>query len=348
MRRVSRSNVVILSLLVTSGAMSIQACAKKKAGSPQADPKYVAASQSLERLKADAQKLQAETAAIRKRLERLGASADDLPGLATFRSNLFATEEVLGGVGGTSEWLSRELEAAFASGDRQQVEKVTATIASSADEMKKFEKSVVDLSHDLIPFERSVAQFRALAAAGVFFTRVLPTGYEVRAANDGIEAAAPERRQRPKERRPGIVAGLRSRLVRGRRRSPRHRPVKRAARKRRGDPQGVSECEARDRGLQRRRGARGRRQGTGPRARGGSQGSPRLPGRRRAPTEGRRPWQGSAALCRERRGGVPGEATADRRARRRPAASETPQSIGAPLAIHWRTSSRSSGDVQLP
>ena len=105
-----------------------------------------------------------------------------------FRSNLFATEEVLGGVGGTSEWLSRELEAAFASGDRQQVEKVTATIASSADEMKKFEKSVVDLSHDLIPFERSVAQFRALAAAGVFFTRVLPTGYEVRAANDGIEA----------------------------------------------------------------------------------------------------------------------------------------------------------------
>jgi outer membrane protein OmpA-like peptidoglycan-associated protein len=184
----TRGWIVILSLLVTSGAASIQACAKKKDRSPQADPKYVAANQSLERLKADAQKLQAETAAIRKRLERLGALADDLPGLAAFRSSLFATEEVLGGVGGTTEWLSKELGAAFASGDRQQVEKVTATIASSADEMKKFEKSVVDLSHDLIPFERSVAQFRALAAAGVFFTRVLPTGYEVRAANGGIEA----------------------------------------------------------------------------------------------------------------------------------------------------------------
>ena len=56
-----------------------------------------------------------------------------------------------------------------------------------ADEMKKFESSVVNLSHGLIPFERTVAQFRALAAAGVFFTRALPTGYEVRAANDGIE-----------------------------------------------------------------------------------------------------------------------------------------------------------------
>jgi outer membrane protein OmpA-like peptidoglycan-associated protein len=187
MLRVSRSNVVIWSLLVTSGAMSIQACARKQVGSPQADPKYVAASQSLQRLKADAQRLQAETAAIHERLARLDASGDDLPGLAGFRSNLFATEEVLGGVGGTTEWLSRELEAAFASGDRQQVEKITTTIASSGDEMKKFEKSVVDLSHDVIPFERSVAQFRALAAAGVFFTRVLPTGYEVRAANHGIE-----------------------------------------------------------------------------------------------------------------------------------------------------------------
>lgn len=166
--------------------MSIQACAKRKQGIPQAESKYVAASQSLERFKADAQKLQAETGAIRQRLDAL---TDDLPGLAGFRSNLFATEEVLGGVSGTSEWLSRELEAAFASGDRRQVDKVTATIASSADEMKKFEASVVTLSHDLIPFERSVAQFRALAAAGVFFTRVLPTGYEVRAANGGIEVA---------------------------------------------------------------------------------------------------------------------------------------------------------------
>jgi len=187
MRRVSRSDVVIVSLLVTAGALSIQACGRKKAASPQADPQYVAASQALQRLQADARKLQGETAAIRKRLEQLGAAADDLPGLAAFRSNLFATEEVLGGVAGTSDWLSSQLNAAFASGDRQQVAKVTATIASSTDEMKKFEASVVALSHDVIPFERSVAQFRALAAAGVFFTRVLPTGYEVRAANDGLE-----------------------------------------------------------------------------------------------------------------------------------------------------------------
>jgi outer membrane protein OmpA-like peptidoglycan-associated protein len=187
MRRVSRTKVAIVSLLVALEVVSFQACSKEKAASTQADPKYVAASQSLEQLKADGQKLQATTAAIHERLERVEATADDLPGLAAFRSNLFATDEVLGGVGNTVEFLARELAAAFASGDGQQIGKVTATIASSADEMKKFEKSVVDLSHGLIPFERTVDQFRALAAAGVFFTRVLPTGFEVRAANDGIE-----------------------------------------------------------------------------------------------------------------------------------------------------------------
>lgn len=187
MRRLSRSNVLIVPLLLTLGSVSIQACGKKKAGSSQADPKYVAATQSLDRLKADGQKLQAAMAAIHKRLEQVEATADNLPGLAAFRSNVFATDEVLGGVGNTAEFLARELATAFASGDGQQIEKITATIASSADDMKKFEKSVVDLSHGLIPFERTVAQFRALAAAGVFFTRVLPTGFEVRAANDGIE-----------------------------------------------------------------------------------------------------------------------------------------------------------------
>jgi outer membrane protein OmpA-like peptidoglycan-associated protein len=184
MHRVSRWNVVIVSVLVISGAMSIQACAKRQKGSPQADPRYVAASESLQRFRAGGQKLQAETAAIRKRLD---AITDDLPGLAAFRSNLFATEEVLGGAGATAESLSTELETAFAAGDWQQVERVTALIASSAESMKSFEKTVLDQSHALIPFERKVAQFRALAAAGVFFTRVLPTGYEVRAANRGIE-----------------------------------------------------------------------------------------------------------------------------------------------------------------
>jgi outer membrane protein OmpA-like peptidoglycan-associated protein len=184
MPRLSRSKVVIVSLGL---ALAFHACATKKPVAPQADPGKAAASQSLERLKADAARLQKDAAAVHKRLGQVDAVADDLPGLPAFRANLFATDEVLGGVSGTVEYLSTELEAAFASGDRQREEKVTATITSSAAEMTKFEKTVLDLAHALIPFERTVAQYRALAAAGVFFTRTLPTGFEVRAANGGIE-----------------------------------------------------------------------------------------------------------------------------------------------------------------
>jgi hypothetical protein len=89
-----------LPLLVALEVVSIQACARKQAGRLEADPRYVAASQSLERLKADAQTLQAATAAIHKRLEQVEATAADLPGLAAFRSNLFATEEIIWVVGG--------------------------------------------------------------------------------------------------------------------------------------------------------------------------------------------------------------------------------------------------------
>src|SRR5438876_9695933 len=104
MRRPSRSNAVISWLFVISAVLSLGACTKRaktaegRRQAELADPKYVAANQSLEGLKTDAQKLQAETAAIHKRLERLDAFADDLPGLAAFRSGLFGTEEILGGV----------------------------------------------------------------------------------------------------------------------------------------------------------------------------------------------------------------------------------------------------------
>jgi len=181
----SRSNV-LFSLLLTS-ALSFQACTRKQERSRAPNAQSAAASQSLASMKADTVKLQAETAAIHKRIEALGSLGDDLPGLAAFRSKLFATEEVLGGVGSTVEWLSGEQATALAAGDSRRLETVAATIARSTEEMKKFESSIVELSHELIPFERTIAQFRAMADAGVFFTRVLPTDYRVNAANDGLE-----------------------------------------------------------------------------------------------------------------------------------------------------------------
>ena len=39
----------------------------------------------------------------------------------------------------------------------------------------------------MLPFERTAAQIRVLADAGLLFMRVLPTGFEVKGANEGVE-----------------------------------------------------------------------------------------------------------------------------------------------------------------
>ena len=80
-----------------------------------------------------------------------------------------------------------ELDKALASGDKQKIQEVTGTITSSVEGSKGIGKSIFELTHELLPFERMVAQFRALADAGLIYTRALPSGYEIKAAPDGIE-----------------------------------------------------------------------------------------------------------------------------------------------------------------
>jgi len=64
---------------------------------------------------------------------------------------------------------------------------VSSTIGEVVEGSKTYGKPVLDLLHELLPFERTAAQIRALADAGLLFMRVLPTGYELKGANDGIE-----------------------------------------------------------------------------------------------------------------------------------------------------------------
>jgi outer membrane protein OmpA-like peptidoglycan-associated protein len=46
---------------------------------------------------------------------------------------------------------------------------------------------IVEVTHDLVPFERLAGPYRAMVAAGLVFKQTLPTGYEVKARKDGVE-----------------------------------------------------------------------------------------------------------------------------------------------------------------
>ncbi len=171
---------MFVSLCVAFGAMSISAC-KKKGESKQAVDR---ARQSLEQIKAEVAQAQKATADVRKRFNAL---PEDLPGLETVRHKLLAVEEVFGVENGRVQWLSRELDTAAASGNQEQIQKVSTTINEVVEGTKTYGTPVLELLHELLPFERTAAQIRALADAGLLFMRVLATGYELKGANEGIE-----------------------------------------------------------------------------------------------------------------------------------------------------------------
>ena len=170
---------MVVSLCLAFGAMSIPAC-KKKVDDQQVER----ARQSLVQIKTQVAEAQKATAAVRARFSAL---PEDLPGLDTFRSKLFSVEEVMGVENGRVQWLSGELDAAVASGKQEQVQKVSATIGEVLEGSKTYGKPALELVHELLPFERTAAQIRALADAGVLYMHVLATGYELKGANEGIE-----------------------------------------------------------------------------------------------------------------------------------------------------------------
>jgi hypothetical protein len=90
---------------------------------------------------------------------------EDLPGLQTVRDDLHAVEEVLGVEDGRAKWLSGELDKAFASGRKEEIEAVRTAIPPGNDGIAQV---VVKVTHQLLPFERMAAQrrfFESLDAA---------------------------------------------------------------------------------------------------------------------------------------------------------------------------------------
>jgi outer membrane protein OmpA-like peptidoglycan-associated protein len=178
--RQNRRGIAFVSLFLAFGAMSISACKKKGEGKQEVER----ARQSLEQIRAQVAQAQKATAGVRARFNAL---PEDLPGLETVRSKLFAVEEVMGVENARVQWLSGELDAAAASGKQEQIQKVSATISEVVEGSKTYGQPAVDLLHELLPFERTAAQIRALADAGLLFMRTLPSGYELKGANEGIE-----------------------------------------------------------------------------------------------------------------------------------------------------------------
>jgi outer membrane protein OmpA-like peptidoglycan-associated protein len=172
-----------MALALGVAAAGLPACANKTKGGGPSDA-GAALTATLSEIDADFGKLQKSVAELRARSSAL---PDDLPGLDAFRSKVHAMEEVLGTESARVSWLRGELNAALASGNQDQLRALADTIHSSVAGTQKLASNVLTLMHELLPLERMMAEFRALADAGLVFARTLPNGYEIKAAAAGLE-----------------------------------------------------------------------------------------------------------------------------------------------------------------
>jgi hypothetical protein len=145
-----RARVVLFVVSVAVGATTLPACKNSKELARQKAEMTTA----LDAFNAQVAQLQQEAAPLRARFNAL---PDDLPGLETVRADLFAIEEGLGIESGRGQWLSGELEKAFTSGKKEQIEAVRSAIPAGNDGIRKL---IVKVMHELLPFERMVAQSR--------------------------------------------------------------------------------------------------------------------------------------------------------------------------------------------
>ena len=154
----SRSRSVLLSLIVAFVAISLTGCRNKQEEARQ----KAELTQALDQFKAQIGELQKQAAGLRARFDKL---PEDLPGTETVRDDLHAVEEGLGVEGGRAQWLSGELDKAFASGKKEEIDKVRNAIPPGNGGM---EQIILRVTHQLLPLERVAAQrryFEALDAA---------------------------------------------------------------------------------------------------------------------------------------------------------------------------------------
>jgi hypothetical protein len=149
-----RSRIV---LLVVTAAMSLSGCRNRKEEARQKAELTTA----LGQFQAQIGELLKQASGLRARFDKL---PEDLPGIGPVRDDLHALEEGLGVEDGRAKWLSGQLDNAFASGKKEEIEKVSKAIPRGDGGMSPI---IVKVTHELVPLERLAAQrhfFEALDA----------------------------------------------------------------------------------------------------------------------------------------------------------------------------------------
>jgi hypothetical protein len=149
-RAAARLRFVLLLSSVALLAASLSGCRNRQEEARQ----KAELTKTLDQFKAHVGDLQKQAAEMRSRFDKL---PEDLPGIDPVRDDLHALEEGLGVEGGRAQWLAGQLDKAFASGKRDEIDAVKSAIPQGD---LGLEPVIVRVAHKLSALERLMAQRR--------------------------------------------------------------------------------------------------------------------------------------------------------------------------------------------
>jgi outer membrane protein OmpA-like peptidoglycan-associated protein len=153
---------------------------------------------NLEAVKQAMEGLKTRTLGLRSTFLRVRTRVDAIPpGLDKFDQmveKLNSTEKVLGVTDAKVQWLAGRLAAAQQSGKPEELASVWPDIHAAGEEMKKLEGVGMDMSHELVAYERTAALLKTP------YTQQLPKGQKIIAAAGGVEQRLIEFIQDPKKK----------------------------------------------------------------------------------------------------------------------------------------------------
>jgi len=171
----SRYGVLVVAMSVSWGGANV-GCNRERRETEQLLTETV---KSHYQLKPKLTELRVALGGLRKDVEDL---ATKVPGGPELRAKYYNADEVVGVLDAKVKWLSGEIESAKHDLNREHVVSLQDAIAKTRDDMGQVTKVVVELTHEKARLQRVAALLKAP------YERELSTGYQVKAAKDGVES----------------------------------------------------------------------------------------------------------------------------------------------------------------
>jgi outer membrane protein OmpA-like peptidoglycan-associated protein len=171
----SHSGVILVALSLLGGGLVV-GCNRERKETRQLLTETV---KSYAQLQPRLAELKTALGGLREEVEEI---ATKVPGGAELRAKYFNADEVVGVLDAKMKWLSGRIESAKRDLTRAEVVTLRDAIARTGDDMGQVSNVVVELTHERARLQRVAALLKAP------YEHQLPTGYEVKAATDGVES----------------------------------------------------------------------------------------------------------------------------------------------------------------